>query len=62
MADNPSKPAEFHRMTATEFARLSSSRQLALLAIRRAQLSSRKAISATAVNARRDDSRDASTR
>ena len=36
--------------------------RLALLAIRRAQVSSRKAISATAVNRRHDDSRDASTR
>ncbi len=42
--DNFSKPPTFHRLTLAEFARLSSSRQLMLLAIGKAQLSSGKAL------------------
>jgi len=38
---------EFRHITPAEFARLSSSMQLTLLIIRRAQLSSRKAIAVT---------------
>jgi len=44
---NNSKPIAFRQITAAEFARLSSSMQITLLTIRRAQLSSRKAIAAT---------------
>jgi hypothetical protein len=43
LGNKDSKPVQFHQVTAAEFARLSSSRQLMLLAIRRAQLSSRLA-------------------
>jgi hypothetical protein len=43
---NP-KPIAFRQITVAEFARLSSSMQLTLLTIRRAQLSSRNAIAAT---------------
>jgi hypothetical protein len=45
---NNSKPIAFRTITAAEFAPLSSSMQVTLLTIRRAQLSSRKAIAATA--------------
>ena len=38
------KPINFAQLTVAEFARLSSSMQLSLLAIRRAQQSSRKAV------------------
>ena len=48
MGNNESKRLVFRQLTATEFACLSSSRQLTLLTILRAQLSSRKAIAATA--------------
>ncbi len=44
MAQPPPKPVNFAQLTVAEFARLSSSMQLSLLAIRRAQLSSRKAV------------------
>jgi hypothetical protein len=50
-----SRPAAFHRMTLAEFARLSSSRQLMLLAIRKAQLSSGKALMEAAAARRRAD-------
>jgi hypothetical protein len=50
---NNSKPIAFRQITAAEFARLSSSMQITLLTIRRAQLSSRKAIAATAERKRR---------
>jgi hypothetical protein len=43
---NEFRPTAIHRLTAAEFARLSSSLQLALLVIRRAQLSSREAVDA----------------
>jgi hypothetical protein len=46
--DNNAKPAAFRRPTAGEFARLSASMQLAIHVIRRAQLSSRSAVAATA--------------
>ena len=46
--DSNSRPAAFHRMTLAEFARLSSSRQLTLLAIRKAQLSSGRVLAETA--------------
>ncbi len=48
VANNDSTPPAFRQFTAAEFARLSSSMQLTLLTIRRAQLSSRKAIAGTA--------------
>ena len=44
MAQPPPKPVNLAQLTVAEFARLSSSMQLSLLAIRRAQLSSRKAV------------------
>jgi hypothetical protein len=44
---NNAKPIAFRQITAAEFARLSSSMQVTLLTIRRAQLSSRRAIAAT---------------
>jgi hypothetical protein len=47
VGNNESKPMAFRQFTAAEFARLSASMQLTLLTIRRAQLSSRKAIAAT---------------
>jgi hypothetical protein len=50
---NNSKPIAFRQITAAEFARLSSSMQITLLTIRRAQLSSRKAIAATAERKKR---------
>jgi hypothetical protein len=53
LGNNGSKPTEFRQLTGVEFARLSSSMQLTLLAIRRAQLSSRKAIAPTAERKRR---------
>jgi hypothetical protein len=43
---NEFKATAIHQLTAAEFARLSSSLQLALLVIRRAQLSSREALDA----------------
>jgi hypothetical protein len=51
---NGSKPREFRQFTAADFARLSTSMQLTLLTIRRAQLSSRKSIAATAEWKRRN--------
>jgi hypothetical protein len=53
--NNGSKPIEFRQFTAAEFARLSPSMQLMLLAIRQAQLTSRKAIAPTAERKRRRD-------
>jgi hypothetical protein len=53
LGNEESKPVPFRELTAAEFARLSSSRQLTLLAIRRAQLSSRKALLAAAEGKRR---------
>lgn len=53
MGNNDSKPLGHRQFTAAEFARLSSSMQLTLLAIRRAQLSSRKAVDAAADGKRR---------
>ena len=53
VGNNESKRLAFRQLTAAEFARLSSSRQLTLLTILRAQLSSRKAIAATAEWGRR---------
>lgn len=50
--NNP-KPMAFRQFTASEFARLSSSMQLTLLAISRAQVSSGKAIAATAERKKR---------
>ena len=44
MANNDSKHTKPRQLSAADFARLSSSMQLTLLIIRRAQLSSRKAI------------------
>jgi len=49
---NP-KPIAFRQITAAEFARLSSSMQLTLLTILRAQSSSRTAIVATAERKKR---------
>jgi hypothetical protein len=48
VANNDSKSMPFRPFAAADFARLSPSMQLALLVIRRAQVSSRKAIAATA--------------
>ena len=53
MRNNESKPAGYRQITAADFARLSSSMQLTVLAIRRAQMSSRKAVAATADQKRR---------
>ncbi len=53
VGNNDSKPLAFRQFTTAEFARLSSSRQLMLLTIRRAQLTSRKAIATTAERKRR---------
>jgi hypothetical protein len=53
VGNNESRRLAFRQPTATEFACLSSSRQLMLLTILRAQLSSRKAIAATAEWGRR---------
>ena len=50
---NNAKPIAFRQITAAEFARLSSSMQVTLLTIRRAQLSSRRAIAATEERKRR---------
>ena len=47
MGNNEPKPLAFRQFTAAEFARLSSSMQLTILTIRRAQLSSRKAVAST---------------
>ena len=47
MRNNDSKPIAFRQFSAAEFARLSPSMKVTLLIIRRAQLSSRKAIAAT---------------
>jgi len=44
VANNDSKHTKPRQLSAADFARLSSSMQLTLLIIRRAQLSSRKAI------------------
>jgi hypothetical protein len=46
--NNDYKPIAFRQFSAAEFARLSPSMKVSLLIIRRAQLSSRKAIAATA--------------
>ena len=48
VGNNEFKRMELRQLAAADFARLSPSRQLTLLLIRRAQLSSRKAIAATA--------------
>jgi hypothetical protein len=53
VGNNLSKSLEFRQFTAADFARLSSSMQLTFLIIRRAQMSSRKAIAATAEWTRR---------
>jgi hypothetical protein len=53
LGNNDSRRIEVRRFTAAEFARLSSSMQVTLLIIRRAQLSSRKAIAAIAERKRR---------
>jgi len=42
-----SGPVDFRRVTSAEFARMSSSLQLTLLVIRRAQLASKKVLAAT---------------
>ncbi|MCC6193984.1 MAG: hypothetical protein IT518_05890 [Burkholderiales bacterium] len=42
--NDPFRPAESYRPDTAKFARLSTSRQITLLAIRRAQLSSRVAV------------------
>ena len=42
MPTNDSKPTAFRRLTVAEFARMSTSRQLSIIMIRKAQLSSRK--------------------
>jgi hypothetical protein len=55
LGNNGPKPIEFRQFTGAEFARLSSSMQLMLLAIRQAQLSSRKAIAPIAERKRRRD-------
>jgi len=47
VATNDSKPTGFRRLTVAEFARMSTSRQLSIIVIRKAQLSSRK-VSASA--------------
>lgn len=62
LGNEDAKQVPFHRVTAAEFARLSSSRQLTLLAICRAQLSSRLAATwvAESVTPRTDDSDDPS--
>jgi hypothetical protein len=46
--NNDSKPVAFRQFSAAEFARLSPSMKATLLIIRRTQLSSRRAIAATA--------------
>ena len=48
MGNNDSKPRAFRQFSAAEFARFSPSMKVSLLIIRRAQLSSRRAIAATA--------------
>ena len=48
VGNNDSKPLASRQFSAAEFARLSPSMKVTLLIIRRAQLSSRKAIAATA--------------
>jgi hypothetical protein len=48
VGNNNSKSIAFRQFSAAEFARLSPSMKVTLLIIRRAQLSSRKAIAATA--------------
>src|SRR4029453_19339450 len=53
VANHESRRLAFRQLTATEFACLSSSRQLTLRTILRAQLRSRKAIAATAEWGRR---------
>ncbi len=55
MGDNRSKPIAFQlrRYTADEFAHLTPSLKITLIIIRRAQLSSRKAIAAAAERNRR---------
>jgi hypothetical protein len=53
VGNNDSKPIGQRPFTAADFARLSSSMQLALLVIRRAQMSSRKAIAMAADRKRR---------
>jgi hypothetical protein len=53
LGNNDSKPIEIRQFTGAKFARLSSSMQLTFLIIRRAQMSSRKAIAATAEWTRR---------
>jgi hypothetical protein len=46
--NNDFKPVAFHQFSAAEFARLSASMKVMFLIIRRAQLSSRKAVAVTA--------------
>lgn len=53
VTNDANKPLVLQLLTATEFARLSSSMQLTLLAIRRAQLSSRKTIAMATERMRR---------
>jgi hypothetical protein len=48
VGNNVSNPIEFRQLTAADFARLRPSLRLTLVIIRRAQMSSRKAIVATA--------------
>jgi hypothetical protein len=53
VANPTQKPINFAQLTVAEFARLSSSMQLSLLAIRRAQLSSRKVVAELAATDKR---------
>ena len=57
MAHLPPRPVNFAQLTVAEFARLSSSMQLSLLAIRRAQLSSRKTVALLAAAKKLRDER-----
>jgi hypothetical protein len=57
VANPPPKPINLAQLTVTEFARLSSSMQLSLLVIRRAQMSSRKELAALAATKKRDNER-----
>ena len=54
---NPPKAIDLAQLTVAEFAHLSSSMQLSLLVIRRAQLSSRKAVAAPAAAKKRPSGR-----
>jgi hypothetical protein len=57
VGNNNSKSIAFRQFSAAEFARLSPSMKVTLLIIRRVQLSSRKAIAATAEWKRRSGDR-----